>query len=90
MKNKVNTIELSALVADTILSFCENLAELGCPREEKEPDMWFRNMSTKKQQEVAEKLIDIVERDINRFKEEYDQIENAKKVKNENKKRIRK
>ena len=66
----MKTVELSSLVADTILSFCENLAELGCPRDEKNPDMWFRNMSTKKQQEVAQKLLDIVDRDYERFKKE--------------------
>ena len=40
----MKTIELENLAADTILYFCENLAELGCPRDA-EPDMWFRELS---------------------------------------------
>ena len=63
-------VELSELVASTILDFCENLAELGCPRSEKNPDMWYRYLSPKEQVEVGQKLIDIVERDVKRFKKE--------------------
>jgi hypothetical protein len=74
-------IAIEDLVAETILSFCENLAELGCPNDAKDSDMWYRYLSPKEQRKVAEKLLDIIERDNKRFKE---------KEKNENKKWIRK
>ena len=64
----MKTVALEAIMADTILSFCENLAELGCPKNEKNPDMWFRYLSPKKQLEVASKLMDIEVRDSKRFK----------------------
>ena len=63
----MKTVALEAIMADTILSFCENAAELGCPRN-KEVDMWFRYLSPKKQLEVASKLMDIEVRDSKRFK----------------------
>ena len=44
------------------MSFCENLAELGCPQKEKNPDMWFRYLTPKEQSKVAGKLLDIMER----------------------------
>jgi len=70
----MKTIELSELVADTILSFCENLAELGYRptgiSEQTGPDMWFRYLSAKERNKVAQKLIDIVERDEKRFAKE--------------------
>jgi len=62
-------IELSELVASVILDFCENLAELGCPRSA-EPDMWYRNLSPKNRVAIGEKLIDIIERDSERFANE--------------------
>lgn len=65
----MKTVALEELVASTILDFCENLAELGCPRES-EPDMWYRELPSKDQIKVASKLIEIVERDIKRFEEE--------------------
>ena len=45
----------------TIMTFCENLAELGCPKEA-EPDMWFRNMSYEDQSEVVNKMFKINDR----------------------------
>jgi len=58
----MNTVALEDLVAETILSFCENLAELGCPSSVKDPDMWFRYLSPNEQVEVASKLLYIMER----------------------------
>jgi hypothetical protein len=60
MKTKIKTVAIEELVASTILWFCENLAELGCPIDA-EPDMWYRELSSDKQVEVASKLIDIIE-----------------------------
>lgn len=66
----MKTIELEKLVASVILNFCENLAELGCPKNEKNPDiMWFRNLSPKEQVKVGDKLVTIIERDAKRFKD---------------------
>lgn len=48
---------------NTILTFCENAAELGVPMDE-EVDMWFRELSDKDQFLVAEKLERIMERNI--------------------------
>ena len=55
-------VNLEDIYASIILHFCENLAELGCPQSEKNPDMWFRYLSPKKQRSVASKLIDIEEK----------------------------
>lgn len=59
----MKTIELEKLVAFTVLTFCENLAELGCPRNT-EPDMWFRNLSDKRKEEVGSKMLDIISREM--------------------------
>ena len=66
----MHKIKSSELVAGVILDFCENLAELGCPRNEKDPDMWYRYLSPKQQIEVGQKLIKIIDRDAKRFKKE--------------------
>jgi hypothetical protein len=58
----MKTVELGDLVAFTVLTFCENAAELGCPKGQ-EVDMWFRELSLKEMQEVGQKLLDIQERD---------------------------
>lgn len=65
----METIELENLMADTIMYFCENAAELGCPRE-KEVDMWFREMTDKERYDVMAKLLEIQERDYHRFNDE--------------------
>jgi len=65
----MKTVALEDLVASTILTFCENAAELGCPRE-KEVDMWFRELSGEEMFKVGEKLLDIQERDAKMAKEE--------------------
>lgn len=56
-------VSLEALVSTTILTFCENLAELGCPKSA-EPDMWFRGLSEKEMDAVGGKILDIQERDL--------------------------
>ena len=60
---KIKTVALEELVAGVIEAFCANLAELGCPKDEKDPDMWFRYLSFKDQVKVSSKLLDIIERD---------------------------
>ena len=65
----MKTVALEDLVASTILAFCENAAELGCPKNEYAVDMWYRYLSGKKQRQVAEKLLTIIERDSKRFSE---------------------
>jgi len=42
IKHTKSTLEAAMLW--TIVSFCENAAELGCPRD-KEVDMWIREMA---------------------------------------------
>jgi len=59
----MQTVSLESLYVGTILTFCENLAELGCPRDA-EPDMWFRYLSDEDRLKVAEKMMDIEERNM--------------------------
>ena len=66
---KMKTVELSALMAMVIENWCANLAELGCPKNEPNADMWFRNLSHKKQCAVCDKLLDIMDRDYKMYKE---------------------
>ena len=63
----VKTIDLESLVAAVILHFCENAAELGCPKDVREVDMWFRYLSEPEMIKVGSKLLDIIERDHKRF-----------------------
>jgi hypothetical protein len=60
----MKTIAIEDLILDCILSFCENAAELGCPKD-KEIDMWIREMSDKKARKIMDKLLNIMERNIN-------------------------
>lgn len=59
-------VALEELTAYAILLFCENAAELGCPKDQ-EVDMWFRYLSDEEKISVASKLLEIEERngDIN-------------------------
>ena len=57
----MKTVALEGLMLDVIVSFCENAAELGCPKNQ-EVDMWIREMEIKKALKVMEKLLDIMER----------------------------
>lgn len=56
------TVSIESLYVGTVLTFCENAAELGCPKE-KSVDMWFRELSPEEQLKVADKMIEIEERD---------------------------
>jgi len=78
---KMKIIAIEDIVASTVLTFCENLAELGCPKDEKNPDMWFRYLSPKEQRKVAEKMLEIEERYISNTIEEEKQIEKKSKKK---------
>lgn len=59
-KKDANVIAIEDLILLTVLTFCENAAELGCPRDE-EVDMWFRNLSYEKAYKVAEKMLKMLE-----------------------------
>lgn len=84
------TVAIGDLVASTILTFCENLAELGCPKDCKEPDMWYRYLSPEEQRKVAEKMLEIEERDSKRFEKDKEYIKKeSKKVTKEVKKFIK-
>ena len=65
----MKTVALEDLMAATIVSFCENAAELGCPRD-KDVDMWFRELSYDDAFKVAGKMMDIQERDMEMGKNE--------------------
>ena len=81
----MKTIALESLAAFTILTFCENLAELGCPMKE-EPDMWFRNLTDEEQINIGSKLLDIIERN-EAYDKEYRKMHQDAKRKIEGKKR---
>jgi hypothetical protein len=59
-RDDLKTIAIEELALVTILTFCENLAELGCPREAEDSDMWFRYLKHDEQYKVAEKLVDMI------------------------------
>lgn len=65
----MNTVAVEDLMSECIVSWCENLAELGCPKDQS-PDMWFRYLSEEKRRIVMDKLLDIIERDYDNYKEE--------------------
>ena len=58
----MKTVALENIVSSTILTFCENAAELGCPRD-MDVDMWFRGLSEKDMFEVGDKLLRIQDRE---------------------------
>lgn len=58
----MKTVAIEDLMISVILSFCENAAELGCPRN-KDVDMWFRELSYEDAVNVVNKIIEIQERD---------------------------
>ena len=55
------TVALEDSYIGIILTFCENAAELGCPRD-KEVDMWFRELPSEEQYTVVQKMMEIEER----------------------------
>ena len=64
----MKTIALEDIVALTILAFCENAAELGCPAD-KEVDVWFRELSFEEARDVADKLLEIQKMEAKLYKE---------------------
>lgn len=75
----MKTVELEDLYIATILTFCENAAELGCPKD-KEVDMWFRELSYEEQYKIAQKMFDIEERNIKMYeKDELDRTNKKEK-----------
>ena len=65
----MKTVAVEDLVIATILTFCENAAELGCPKD-KAVDMWFRELSYDEGVEVAYKIIEISKRELECIKKE--------------------
>jgi hypothetical protein len=64
-----NTVELENLVTLAILTFMENLAELGfCGPGE--VDMWYRNLPDEEKYLTSQKLIDIIKRDMDMSNQE--------------------
>ena len=47
-------------MASTIQTFCENAAELGCPRS-KDVDMWFRELTPESQRVVCCKIKELMD-----------------------------
>jgi hypothetical protein len=70
----MKTVALEDIVASTILTFCENAAELGCPRD-RDVDMWFRELSEEDMFKVGDKLLRIQERDMSMNEEEIEEEE---------------
>jgi len=65
----MKTVALEDIYIATILTFCENAAELGCPRD-KEVDMWFRELPYEEQYKVVQKMFEIEERVAKMLKED--------------------
>jgi len=57
----MKTVAIEDLMIECILTFCENAAELGCPRNE-DVDMWFRELPYDDQYKAVEKMMEIEER----------------------------
>jgi len=74
----MKTVAIESLYVGTILTFCENAAELGCPQDQ-EVDMWFRYLSDEEQFKVGEKMIEIEERDAKMKDENFDFAEYCEK-----------
>lgn len=75
----MKTVALESIVASTILTFCENAAELGCPKD-RDVDMWFRELSEDDMLKVGDKLLRIQERDnlMGEEDQEEDELEDVK------------
>ena len=71
-------IALEDIMADTIVSFYENAAELGCPRDD-EVDMWFRNLTDEERSDIMSKLLNIQDRD-EQIKQEDKQEDDSKDI----------
>ena len=66
----MKTVAIEDLMISCILTFCENAAELGCPKD-KEVDMWFRELSYDDAYKVVTKMLEIDEKNIS-MKEEIE------------------
>jgi len=63
----MKTVAIEELMVSCVLTFCENLAELGCPKD-KDPCIWFRELCYDNMDEalkVCDKILEIQERYIN-------------------------
>jgi len=60
----MKTVAIEDLIVSTILTFCENAAELGCRDKNVDVDMWFRELPYEEQYKVAEKMMEIEERNM--------------------------
>ncbi len=58
----MKTIAVEDLMLEVIIAFCENAAELGCPKD-KEVDMWIRELPYKKARKVMDKLVNLLDKD---------------------------
>ena len=76
----MKTISFEELAAVTILTFCENSAELGCPRDQ-EVDMWYRYLSDEEKVKVGDKLLEIIKRDGEKYEKEDKKTKKTKKSK---------
>jgi len=65
----MNTVDIEDLVGCVILNFLENTTELGCSKDEK-VDVWFKNLNLEEIRSVAEKLLDIIEKNAKKFQKE--------------------
>ena len=72
----MKTVDIEDLIVEAILTFCENAAELGCPKD-KEVDMWFRYLSHEEQRKVANKMLDIEERTNKMIEEDKKALERS-------------
>ena len=73
----MKTVAIEDLMVECVLTFCENAAELGCPKDQ-EVDMWFRYLSYEDAYKVAEKMLEIGER--NKKLNEDDKIMKKDKI----------
>ena len=69
----MKTIALEDIMGDTILSFLENVEELGCPHDEY-IDMWFRNRTNEEREDIMDKLLEIQERQLQEEEEDGKEI----------------
>jgi len=74
---EMKRVNVEDLIISTILTFCENAAELGCPRN-KDVDMWFRELSYGDALKVVDKMITIEKRNLELRREEDDKKDDKK------------
>ena len=62
VEKTIKTVAIESLMDNVVMGFLENLAELGCPQNEKDLDLWYRNINVQDRNKIMEKLLDIMER----------------------------